>query len=628
MARGGRGAFYKVARIAISFALLSQSLAHAAPAAKNSSKAPAPAARTDASLTLLPEALSAKSLLEELLARRYAQELTTLVDRSAFSVSAKLELVERPKEVEPVTPEDDNELPADLMLGTLDPEKILKKYAGEEDKRWAAGFLRNYRISSVGVSVGLKEELEAEVKPQIEKWLQERLKNEFGGVGKGSVSSIKGIKEKAPPPKTPLDWLNQYQGIIGQLVLAFALLLGILLWKLMVSRDVLAEKGASPPTVASVPPPAPEARAEEQAKNDPELQGRKLAHEESERVLAAREVRQISRRLQGLLPQLSVESEKVLRAWCRTGEDGWLKLACFAEAVGSTVGKLPIPMDSLEGLTKVFARMPEFALSDKLHVLRKVYWDLLATLNLGSEALEQPFGYLSQVDHGRVDQLLLAQNPKMKAIVTLFMPSKVREDYLGILDLASKREMLNAAFQMSEIPSSEIKSFDQLLKGQVTGGASTAGAIALRPLLSRLVEPLSPLDEIQLLSSMRGDSIEAFKRVYPTLAFVDQWPDASLNGLMGRATPEEVIALVRVRPELQERILQCCPPITSQVAGDDLSRPDALSDKQKNSLLKSLKGKVLEMIQGQELNLETIYPKLEPPTPIRAEANEDPAQAA
>ena len=136
--------------------LLLAATAVAAPAkgpAKGSAKKSAPGGGFP------PESLGAQGFLEDLLARRYAQDLATLVERSEFTVGAQLELTELapPKPKPPAEPAAANETPPDLLLGTLDPEALLAKYAGPEAVVWATTFLQHYRIRTVTLSVGLRE---------------------------------------------------------------------------------------------------------------------------------------------------------------------------------------------------------------------------------------------------------------------------------------------------------------------------------------------------------------------------------------------------------------------------------------------------------------------------------------
>ena len=138
------------------------------------------------STSFKPEVLGAKAFLEELLIRRYTQELGTRLEKGCFTVGAELGLSEIPKKVEvKAADKPDDGPPADLMLGTLDPDELIKRYANDADgAQKAQSFLKDYKIKAVSVSVGVKEELGAAAKSETEKWLSARVQGEFGKIGK------------------------------------------------------------------------------------------------------------------------------------------------------------------------------------------------------------------------------------------------------------------------------------------------------------------------------------------------------------------------------------------------------------------------------------------------------------
>lgn len=565
----------------------------------------------------LPEAIVAKTLLEEMTAKRYTQELSTMIDQSKFSLSAHLELLER-IEKDNLS---DEEMPPDFLLGTLDHEATLKKYSQLGVRFWAESILANYLIYGVTVSVGLRSDLNSGVKNQVEKWLLERLHSEFGKLGRATVTFIKDPDEKLPNPKKPLeipkspetpktfeapksprDWLDQFQSLAGQIVLALALMLGIITWKLLSSKEGNTTKIESDPIKAvvtqGVPPPS---TVDNQNKLE-DLQEKIGDTDPRQRLAVSRKLRQMSTRLIELAPKLSTELDQVMNFWCRSGEDGKVKLACYAEAVGSAIGKLPIPLDAIEDLSKVFAQMCDLKDEDKLQILKKVYWDLLAALNLGNEALQQPFTYLGQVNADKVDQMLMNQNSKMRAIVALHMPSSLRDEYIRSLSLDEKQDLIYSAIEINQISSNEFRSFDETLRLQVQSGTKEHDMIDIMPILTRLLEPLSPIEEITILSGL-GDHAysEQLKKTYPTVAFVASWNDAQISYFFARAMPDEVVALLRIRPDLKDRIISKCPPIVAEVASDELSRSDKSSNAEKNNLLQTLGGRLKKMLSQQEI---------------------------
>ena len=152
--------------------MLSQIMGNYASAQNKTDKA-GKAGGGNSATALSAEAQSAKALLEDLISRRYSQDLSTLVDRQAFAIGTNLDLVytppkdpqaDKPKEEEPMH---------DLMLGVLDPEELLKKFTPPDQKQNSHGFLSNYQIKTVNMSVGLRDGLGDATKGEIEKWLKD-----------------------------------------------------------------------------------------------------------------------------------------------------------------------------------------------------------------------------------------------------------------------------------------------------------------------------------------------------------------------------------------------------------------------------------------------------------------------
>ncbi len=556
-----------------------------------------------------PEALSAKALLEDLLARRLAQSLATKIDKQAFSISSQLDLLAippaampkpdaQPKEQEPLN---------DLMLGMLDPESLVKSFVAPEERKTAQQFLANYKIRSVEVFVGLSEALGPEVKTDVEKWLKSRISAEFGKNGKGSVSFIKLPAEKAKPPvnpKTPLDMLSEFQSLAGQIVLAAAIILGIILWQILAPKKSTEVSGgmdsrSAATQVAAAPPVT--------GPSDAELAKVRLAREAEEQEEIRRDITGLTIQLGEILPRVAKETESIVRSWCQMGEPGWLKLASFAEVVGKQVGKLPIPVDSLNEVSKVFSKMPQIALGEKRDSLRAAYWDLLTVMNLGAAALDRPFAYLSGANVGMMNQVLMNQNPKMRTVVSLFMPDELRSQFMKSLSIDSKRELLESAASLSEIPTQELRALDGSLMGQMKGEAR-ADVVPLEMTLAKIVSALSPIEEVTLLAGMVGSAVSDFKRSTPSLAFLGEWPDQKLSILLSSTLPDELVAFCRVRTDIGERLISLAPQMTAELTIDELRSPDRMTVEEKNQRLLEMNARLLGLFTRKELRLDEIFP--------------------
>lgn len=555
------------------------------------------------SVALSPEALSAKSLLEELIVRRYTQELSTRLTRERFSVSAQLELISIKNEeipaVEPIS---------DLMLGTLDPEELTKRLAGAEAADVAARLLAQYRIRTVLLTVGLSEALPEDKRSETGKWIDSRVKKQFGTNGKTEINSLftESLAPSTPPPKTWWDWLKELQELAGQIVLALALILGALIWALFNSRS--AQEAASNAINLST-------SAQDGAKGLGGESSLSLERRKSEDQNLATQIGELTSKLTGFLPKVSGDLEPVIRTWCQQGESGRFRLACFAEAVGQDIGKLPIPVDALADITKVFAQMPNVNLREKRDALQKAYWDLLAAMNLGSEALNQPFSYMGGLNVEAVSSVLMGQNPKLRTMVALYLPEDLRQRYLKTLDSAAKIDLLQSAAGLNQVAAQELREADGSLATQLRGRGKNSEIIELDMTVQKIVAGLTAEEEASLLKGLTGKMIDLYKKSAASLAFLDEWPDDSLTRLISRCSVDQIVAYMRVRPDTMDRLLALSPPLTAQMAKDELSRKDNLSQNDRNRLLESLREIIRTMQADKEIDLEAIFTPRTPAEP-------------
>lgn len=555
---------------------------------------PAPKTPTNP-VNLTADGLGAKAHLEELLARRYADELSTIVERASFTISAQLDLVEvAPKVAETPAAETkpDTSLPFDLQIGTIDPDELLRRYADDPvAQAKISGFLSAYRIRKVTMTVGLSADTGTEIKTLVDTWLKNRTELEFGTAGVGSVSFVQ--KQK----KELLDRLIDFQELAGQALVASAILLGALMW-------AFSQKRSSGET-AITKQAAPEAGTEQAAGADAASENDTL-NSEAEELRIRHEIASFSQKLADLGQSLSSDKDAVIRSWCEEGEAGKLKLACFAEAAGKSVGRLPIPSDSVADLSKIFSAMPEMIPAEKLAHLSKAYWDLVKAVNLGTDTLHRPFGYLTNINLESVGLALVEQNVKMKALVSVHMPTQLRQSFLQSLDSDTKKSLLQEAANLGSIPAAEYREMESSFKARLSGDTAE-DVIAFDAALEKMAEALSPIEEISVMSGIQGPSAERYRKTVPSLAFLDRWPDDKLGSLLSSAMPNELVAYLRLRPEQESRIIALSPPMAGAVAQDELTRPDSVSDDDKNRTLSTLRERMRTLVEQGEVNLQNIF---------------------
>ena len=205
----------------------------------------------------------------------------------------------------------------------------------------------------------------------------------------------------------------------------------------------------------------------------------------------------------------------------------------------------------------------------------------------------------------------MEQNPKMKTVVSLFMPPDLRSKYMQSLSLDAKKELLISAAGMSEIPAEELRSLDGSLMNQFKP-SSKQDVVPLEMTLTKLVAALTPVEEILLLNGMTGRAVEEFKLSTPSLAFLGEWPDDKLSILLSQTSADELVAFCRVRPELKDRFMQLAPSMTSEMAGEELARPDKSNMKDKGIWLESFAKRLKTLVLLKELNLDEIFTVTKP----------------
>ena len=313
-----------------------------------------------------------------------------------------------------------------------------------------------------------------------------------------------------------------------------------------------------------------------------------------------------SQKINSLLPKLNHEMESITRAWCNAGDEGRHKLVCFAEVVGKELGKLPIPPEYVSDIAKIFIHMSQVSSSEKRNYLEKIYWDLVTVLNLGASALEQPFSYLANADSTMISEILLDKNPKMKTLVSLYLPDVLRKKYLAPLSETEKLEILENSFQLKEVPADELAEMSSAIKGQMSGEVN-ANNVQLDMTFEKILSTFSVFDEMEMLPKVQSPEIINFKQKVFSVAFFHEWPDDKIALVLQKLRTDQIIAYLRFKPELKDRFVSLCLPMTAEVLSDDFNQPDNVSRAEKESLLNDLTKTVQTMIAQKEIDLSEIF---------------------
>ncbi len=558
---------------------------------------------------------SAKAFLEDIMTHRYEQALGTVIDREAFTVGVQMQLVDVAKKIEKKPEEAVNDTPIDLIVGNLDPEKLLQQYGMPDEKQALSGILSTKKIKFVQINVGLHERVGDATKAEVEKWLKTRITNEFGSSGRGEVTFLKNLPSKADSkydeiekPKNWIDWLHQFQQLAGVLLLAVAFLIGVLVWRFTTSNTSGSKSAADSPEI-KLKMEGKGAGAGGYGESHVNSRSSVALDEQEERRKSMEELLILSNKLNTIVPKVTKDFEAIVRSWCQAGEEGRMKLVCFAEAVGKDVGRLPIPVDAMKDIAKIFSKMADINPREKIQALEKVYWDLVSVINLGAEVLSEPFGYLSGVDSTMISQVLIDQNPKMKTLVSLYLPDDVRKKYLKPMSNEQKLELLENAANLNQIASDELKTMDESIMKKVKAEGPANDSVILGMTLEKIVSSLNILEEIELLAKVVSPGISEFKRKVPSLAFIGQWPEEKFSLMVARISTDQAVALLRVMPQLQDKVINLSPPMAAEVIADEIKQADKLGEESKRALLQSVSDVLKTMVAQREIDLAEVFPK-------------------
>ena len=161
---------------------------------------------------------------------------------------------------------------------------------------------------------------------------------------------------------------------------------------------------------------------------------------------------------------------------------------------------------------------------------------------------------------------------------------------------------------MDSIPAEELNSIDSTLKEKMQV-KSSKGVVVLDRAFHRIVEALTPQEELALLTQIKNDTIEAYKRSIPSLAFLGEWPDDKLKLFLSKVTADELLPYLRLLPTSQKRFFALLPQMTSEVLRDELAGKDRTNSEEKGQWLLALKARMTQMFELKELVLDDIFAK-------------------
>lgn len=542
--------------------------------------------------------LGTKAYLESLLVQRFSNDLATQVEKSQFELSAQIDVVKvKPNEDK----KNDTYTYTDLDLGFLDPEKLLTRSQENELQH----FLASYRIRKVLIQAGLSSDLNDEDKATVEKWLGDRVKQEFGNSGTSKVQYIRVPASKTQPPvvKGPMDMLKDMQDLAGQIVMALALVLAAILFGLLGKPKAASN---SEPSASVNVNNTFEGEGAGAGGGAASLAGGNMQTETIANESLKKQIEDLSQQIIEIAPKVTGELDKVVKEWCRAGETGYEQVACLAQVVGESIGKVPVPDEFRQDVTDVFSNMYKMDMDKKLDRLTRVYWDMMAVLNLGTEALHRPFSFLGSASNVMTQQVLLENSPQVQAVATYYMPLKQRRAYFGGLSSEQKMQLLSEASSLQKLKYSEIEGIEADVAPMFSDD-SDEKIVVLSKTLAGLVEVMSYRDAIVMLKDLDGPVLQEFKRTQPSLAFIHEWPEEPLALFIQQSGQDELMALMATRPDLKDTIMNVLPPRMRQILEDDISNIDNMKESEQEQLLQNLHMQLVLFVDQGQIELASAF---------------------
>lgn len=582
--------------------------------------------------------LEAKVRLEELVSSRLRSTIATTLDKKAFDVSVQVSLIEiaKSKEIDKTVKRSaaGAETPLDLTVGLVDADAIIRKYEEEvqvlKEKQSlivqtaAQNLNPEFAIQSIRIFIGLDQALGEEYSKEMQKWAKDRFTPEFGAALKIDVSLIKSAPDKKENPKTLFDILSSLQSLFGYLILALSLIVGILLMKIMGSKDAKEQRELAVQMQQDMKlkhetfPLLPTADSLE--KEEPKNLIPTVNPFEQIKDLQSKIIWSCSLNLN--------ELTKVFHGWLEAGEEGCYKTAALIDVLisyGGQNGVAPqdfhlqwenaIPQSFKKKMREIFESMSSLESDRKIALLEEIYWDLVSLKTLGVGSLSQPFQFVSGIPTLDVKNLLTQQNPRMRTLVVLHMSDDSRLQYLKTMNFENKKELIEQSLQMETVLSTDIEAASETLKFEVKRSVDTGGTVSMKSMLPKLLKSFSIVDEMKLLKEITqkvSDNGLSIKQSFPSLAFIHQWPEDKAKAILSQASGDEVLAFLRLMPEISEQILPLCASRVQTIVSEDLAREDQTSLEQKEKHLSSLKLRMLQLINKENIQLDVIFASVSP----------------
>jgi hypothetical protein len=588
-----------------------------------------------------PELIEIKSRLEDSIAKRYKERISTRIPQELFNVAIQTELIVHDPKPESQqasgNPDTKNKSASaemsDLNLG------IIESLAGGGDSQnpekridIPKSFLERVEIKKIEVIVGFSPKLGEEYKKTFKPWLNATVKSEFGSIGSTKIAELAPVPKEEIPPAPLLEEkprvltfeekFGNYQNVIGFGLFSLILLIGIFLLKFLPSRDMKEQMNLS-------------LKIQEMKNSQLQLQNSGGGNKSlSEAKKAEKQDIQLSANLlfdtfrehQRKVALIALSSpliaDQVFDRWFEEGLDGRKKVASLVDCVLTFYGnnKNEVPLNSPnwnlperikndKELPAVFTSFSTLSLQERTALVEKTYWDLLSVKTLGDKLTNLPFASVAQLSASKIQKVLSKQDKKVQSLTILHLPQEKMEEVVSALSFDEKKSMIIEAFAIPRMKPQELEMADQSLKFLIKKEeVAEDGLIEIQSMIPNMLMCLSPFEEIQLVQQILptlSDQGFFIKQNYPSLAFISEWPEDKLKYFLTGVQPNDILALVKAVPESSETVFAVIPSRTQTILKDSLNK--TLSPEEINRGLEGLRLKLFKAVNDGQINLNLIF---------------------
>jgi len=544
------------------------------------------------------KAMELRNQIETEITRNITALMLTQLDPRLFNVAARVQIIETPETPPKPNPKKEPEsMPAGMELGSIDVRELIESYKKqiEELKLTKEHIVEKsepkYSISKIEVIVGLDMSFDEKYVGQFNQWLKARVLSDYGSSASALTNRIK-LKEEKPIPEPRINYLREFLQVLPYLLLGLSLLIAALAIGRGLKR--LGE-GAKSIVIEHKTPLALDGKVEE---GSHEKEAKETANEDPSwpavRPRLEPEPDQLVRKIAFICLELGRQVNDLVRVWLDNGNDGFMKAAVLIDTIVSVrekirleTGAIPalaIPLDSdlstsyEENIAEAYRRTPDLQPHERIDLLEKIYWDLISLKTLGVKSLRRPFDFMQSMNDLNFIETIKTQAESAKALALMYSEPARAQAYLTSINNTDRERVLIEMINSSQISKKQLWDLDASVKVNLINQSMRPeeNVVDLFPRTVEILKTLGAVEEIRILrrvSTSLMDGGITIKQQFTTLAFVDEWREEYIAKLVNVASSTELVQLIRLVPEVEQKILNACADKMKMIVQDDLRMP-------------------------------------------------------